>query len=164
MKWFASYAKSIDCANIHGFLRRLWIHRLRRQIHGLRRSTDCAQHIHGMQQTPSSGLRELVDVGASSYILFVLPPRSPAMSSATRRQQTTYISVITDSRQSGTVLPVRVHFTAFVLQQSRFRWRLTTATRLRAINTQFNETRPRRCPILTHRVTRSQRIVAQQIH
>ena len=46
VKWFASYAKSIDCANIHGFLRRLWIHRLRRQIHGLRRSTDCAQHYH----------------------------------------------------------------------------------------------------------------------
>ena len=31
VKWFASYAKSIDCANIHGFLRRLWIG-----------STDCA--------------------------------------------------------------------------------------------------------------------------
>ena len=74
------------------------------------------------------------------------------------------ISVITDSRQSGTVLPDRVHFTAFVIQQSRFRWRQTTATRLRAINTQFSETGPRRCPILTHRVTRSQRIVAQQIH
>ena len=45
VKLFASYAKSIDCANIHGFLHRLWIYRLRRQIDGLRRSTDCAQHL-----------------------------------------------------------------------------------------------------------------------
>ena len=43
VKWLSSYAKSIDCENNRGFLRKLWIHRLRRPIHGSRRSTDCAQ-------------------------------------------------------------------------------------------------------------------------
>ena len=37
-------ARSTDICAIHGFLRRVWIHRLRKQIHGYRRSTDCAQH------------------------------------------------------------------------------------------------------------------------
>ena len=31
---------------IHGFLREVWIHRLRSVIHGSRRSTDCAQQMH----------------------------------------------------------------------------------------------------------------------
>ena len=31
---------------IHGFLREIWIHRLRSAIHGSRRSTDCAQQMH----------------------------------------------------------------------------------------------------------------------
>ena len=38
--------RSTDICAIHGFLRRVWIHRLRKQIHGYRRSTDCTQHLH----------------------------------------------------------------------------------------------------------------------
>ena len=39
-------SRSTDSCAIHGFLRNVWIHRLRNAIHGLRRrSTDCAQHI-----------------------------------------------------------------------------------------------------------------------
>ena len=41
-----SAERSTDICAIHGFLRRVWIHRLRKQIHGYRRSTDCAQHVH----------------------------------------------------------------------------------------------------------------------
>ena len=37
-------SRSTDSCAIHGFLRNVWIHRLRSAIHGLRRSTDCAQH------------------------------------------------------------------------------------------------------------------------
>ena len=37
--------KQLPCA-IHGFLREVWIHRLRSEIHGSCRSTDCAQHTH----------------------------------------------------------------------------------------------------------------------
>ena len=40
-------SRSTDSCAIHGFLRKVWIHRLRSAIHGLRRSTDCAQHRHG---------------------------------------------------------------------------------------------------------------------
>ena len=36
-------ARSTDSCAIHGFLRNVWIHRLRSAIHGLRRSTDCVQ-------------------------------------------------------------------------------------------------------------------------
>ena len=36
-------ARSTHSCAIHGFLRKVWIHRLRSAIHGLRRSTDCAQ-------------------------------------------------------------------------------------------------------------------------
>ncbi len=39
-------SRSTDSCAIHGFLRNVWIHRLRSAIHGLRRSTDCAQHIN----------------------------------------------------------------------------------------------------------------------
>ena len=45
-KFMDRVARSTDICAIHGFLRRVWIHRLRKQIHGYRRSTDCAQHIH----------------------------------------------------------------------------------------------------------------------
>ena len=38
-------SRSTDSCAIHGFLRNVWIHRLRSAIHGLHRSTDCAQHI-----------------------------------------------------------------------------------------------------------------------
>ena len=43
-KFMDRVARSTDICAIHGFLRRVWIHRLRKQIHGYRRSTDCAQH------------------------------------------------------------------------------------------------------------------------
>ena len=46
--------RSTDICAIHGFLRRVWIRRLRKQIHGYRRSTDCAQQ-HNWQY-PSSML------------------------------------------------------------------------------------------------------------
>ena len=39
-------ARSTDSCAIHGFLRNVWIHRLRSAIHGLSRSTDWAQHIY----------------------------------------------------------------------------------------------------------------------
>ena len=45
-KFMDRVAWSTDICAIHGFLRRVWIHRLRKQIHGYRRSTDCAQHIY----------------------------------------------------------------------------------------------------------------------
>ena len=37
--------KELPCA-IHGFLRKVWIHRLRSAIHGSLRSTDCAQQCY----------------------------------------------------------------------------------------------------------------------
>ena len=43
-KFMDRVARSTDICAIHGFLRRVWIHRLRKQIHGYRRSIDCAQH------------------------------------------------------------------------------------------------------------------------
>ena len=45
-KFMDRVARSTDICAIHGFLHRVWIHRLRKQIHGYRRSTDCAQHGH----------------------------------------------------------------------------------------------------------------------
>ena len=39
-------SRSTDSCAIHGFLRNVWIHRLCSAIHGLRRSTDCSQHLY----------------------------------------------------------------------------------------------------------------------
>ena len=44
-KFMDSAARSTDSCAIHGCLREVWIHRLRSVIHGLRRSTDCTQHL-----------------------------------------------------------------------------------------------------------------------
>ena len=62
-------ARSTDSCAIHGFLRNVWIHRLRSAIHGLRRSTDCAQHMY--TTVAPYGDREhsacLPDRGAGAY-------------------------------------------------------------------------------------------------
>ena len=53
-------SRSTDSCAIHGFLCKVWIHRLRSAIHGLRRSTDILTNIYNLTIVEKSEFTDLI--------------------------------------------------------------------------------------------------------